>query len=196
MIAVIDYDAGNVRSVMNALERLNVTSVLTSDHELLSKADKIIFPGVGHAEAAMNALKRKGLVELIQRAKQPVLGICVGMQLMCERSEEGDTNALGIVPGIASRIPNIDGQRVPHMGWNRLNLQVPGHALFRGVAPEDFVYFVHSYAMELNPFTIATCDYGVAFSAVIHRDNFYGVQFHVEKSGKVGEKILSNFLAI
>lgn len=197
MIALIDYNAGNTCSVMNALKRLNADYLLTHDVGLIRQADHVIFPGVGHASAAMQSLKEKQLIPTIQQLQQPMLGICVGMQLMAEHSEEGDTICLGLVPGTVGRFQpekNDDYRKVPHMGWNTLSdLKGP---LFRDIPRDQYVYFVHSYFMDITDHTIGRSSYNHDFTAAIQRDNFYGVQFHTEKSGKIGEQILANFLAL
>lgn len=200
-VAIVKYNAGNVQSVRFAIERLGVQSIWTDDSEELRRADRVIFPGVGEASSAMRYLRQRGLDEVICSLRQPVLGICLGLQLFCRHSEENDTTCLGIFDAEVrkfqnsqSQIPNCQSLKVPHIGWNKLcNLR---GALFEGVAEESFAYFVHSYYAEENLATVATTDYGVTFSAALHRDNFYAVQFHPEKSSAVGQKILSNFLKI
>lgn len=192
MIAIIKYNAGNTQSVENAIRRLGYDCIITDDNAEILKADKVIFPGVGEASSAMHYLKEKGLDVLIPSLKQPVLGICLGMQLMCRLSEEGNTNALGIFDIDAKKFPLTE--KVPHMGWN--NLQNMKGDMFRSVKPEDDLYFVHSYYAELSQYTIAQCDYILPFSAALQKDNFYATQFHTEKSGSTGEQILKNFLAL
>ncbi|MDR6922492.1 MULTISPECIES: imidazole glycerol phosphate synthase subunit HisH [Chryseobacterium] len=190
MIAIIKYNGGNVSSVQNALLRLNTDSVVTDDPELILQADKVIFPGVGEASSTMKNLQEKGLDKLIPTLKQPVLGICLGMQLMCAENEEGRTEGMGIFDTQVKRFPPED--LVPHMGWNTVSdLKSP---LFSGVDENTDVYFVHSYYCSLSEFTVATCDYILPFSAALQKDNFYAVQFHPEKSGIVGRRILENFL--
>ncbi len=193
MIVMIDYDAGNTRSVMNALDRLGATYKLTADKEDIVGADKVIFPGVGHAGAAMEALKKKDLVSTIKSLQQPVLGICVGMQLMAEKSVEGDTTCLGIVPGVVAKFDKHTGHKVPHMGWNQLQ-GIAADPLMRHIDEESYVYFVHSYYLADTTYAIATCAYQEIFAAAIKKDNFWGVQFHPEKSGEVGAQIIKNFL--
>ncbi len=194
MIAVIDYDTGNLRSVANALERLGAEFCVTDDHQIIRSADRVLLPGVGEAQSAMAKLSERGLVEVIRSLEQPVLGICIGVQLLCQYSEEGDTECMGIFDSRVKHFPSIEGHKVPHMGWNSIeNLRSP---LFEGVDEASFIYYVHSYAPTLSPHTIATTTYGVEFSAALRRDNFYGTQFHPEKSGDVGSQILSNFLKI
>ena len=195
MIAIIDYDAGNIRSVGNALERLGAEYELTADPARILAADKVILPGVGNAAAAMARLQERGLCGLIKSLRRPVLGICVGMQLMCRDSEEGPVQGLGIFDAHVRRFPEAPGVKIPHMGWNALgNLD---SKLFRGMDGGTFVYFVHSYRADLCPDTIATCRYGDGlFSAALKYENFYGTQFHPEKSGSAGAAILQNFIAV
>ncbi|AZA83521.1 imidazole glycerol phosphate synthase subunit HisH [Chryseobacterium lactis] len=192
MIAIIKYNGGNVSSVQNALNRLNISSVITDDPEQILRADKVIFPGVGEASSTMQLLKEKGLDILIPTLKQPVLGICLGMQLMCNGNEEGNTKGMGIFDISVKRFPPRD--LVPHMGWNTVSEQ--GFSLFTGVEKESDVYFVHSYYCELSDFTTSVCDYILPFSASLQKDNFYAVQFHPEKSGDIGSRILSNFIQL
>jgi glutamine amidotransferase len=194
MIALIDYDAGNICSVMNALDRLDVNYVLTDDSRKIMSAEKVIFPGVGHAGAAMANLVDKGLDQVIKHLKQPVLGICVGMQLLCSHSEEGDTPCLNIVPAKVKRFSPDLKLKVPHMGWNEIQASQTNHVLLENVSDNDFVYFVHSYYVEDNPYSIASAHYGLDICAAIQKENFYGIQFHAEKSSAVGEQILSNFI--
>ena len=190
-IAVVKYNAGNTQSVTNALERLGIAPVVTDAAEELRAADKVIFPGVGEASTAMNYLRARRLDEVIKSLTQPVLGICLGMQLFGAFSDENETVCLGIVPARAHRFDSAD-LKVPHIGWNNLTaLQSP---LFANIAENEFVYFVHAYYMETGAATIATTKYGVPFSAAIQYNNFYGVQFHPEKSGAVGAQILENFI--
>lgn len=192
-VAIIKYNAGNIFSVSHALQRLGVEPIITDNKEVLSTADKVIFPGVGQAETTMNYLRSCRLDEVIKELKQPVLGICLGMQLMCSYSEEGNTECLGIFPAPVKRfIPTDTNEKVPHMGWN--TLQHSEDILFRGIAPHEFVYFVHSYYVPVHDFTAAQTQYILPFSAALHKENFYATQFHPEKSGKAGELILRNFL--
>ena len=195
MIAIIDYDAGNIRSVGNALQRLGAEYELTADPARILAADKVILPGVGNAAEAMASLKARGLCELVKTLRRPVLGICVGMQLMCRDSEEGPTQCLGIFDAHVRRFREAPDAKVPHMGWNAIgNLD---SKLFKGMEGGSFVYFVHSYYPGLCPDTIATCRHGEQlFSAALKYENFYGTQFHPEKSGSVGAAILQNFLAL
>jgi glutamine amidotransferase len=191
---LIKYNAGNIQSVLNALERLNVTAEVTADIEKIKSADKVIFPGVGEASSAMRSLQENKLDIVIKELTQPVLGICVGMQLLCEHSEENDTACLGIVP---IRIKKFEGSRelkVPQVGWNTIyQLQSP---LFKSIQEDSYIYNVHSYYAEDSSYTIAKCNYGLAYAAAIKKDNFYGVQFHTEKSAEIGDKIIQNFLDI
>jgi imidazole glycerol-phosphate synthase subunit HisH len=198
-VAIVKYNAGNIQSVLFALERLGVTAKVTDDADELSSADKVIFPGVGAARSAMDSLKEKGLDKVIQQLQQPVLGICVGMQLLFEHSEESDTECLGIIPAkvklFQSEIISPDIPiKVPQIGWNNLyNLNTN---LFKDVSEQSYVYYVHSYFAEMNPYCIGTSNYGIEYCGAVQKDNFYGVQFHTEKSALVGEKILKNFLEL
>lgn len=196
-LAIVKYNAGNIQSVLYALERIGVEATVTDDQDFLRKADKVIFPGVGEASSAMQYLKEREIDKLLVSLTQPVLGICLGMQLMCQYSEENDTECLGIfdekvlkfdVAGATERI------KVPQIGWNTIyNLKT---SLFKGLPENSFCYFVHGYHAALGEHTIATTDYIQPYSSALHRDNFYGVQFHPEKSAAVGEQIIKNFLAI
>jgi imidazole glycerol-phosphate synthase subunit HisH len=187
---IVDYDAGNVKSLQFALERLGVHAQLTTDAELISKADKVIFPGQGEAASAMQKLKAAGLDLLIPKLKQPVLGICLGMQLLCDNTEEGNTKGLGILPVGVTRFPNT--VKVPQMGWNVVSHK--GEDLFKGVPENCYMYLVHSYFVPLTSATTATSDYAGVYSVGVKKDNFYGVQFHPEKSSKDGLLLLENFL--
>lgn len=195
-VAVIKYNAGNVQSVLYALERLGAEAVLTDNLEEIAKADKVIFPGQGEASTAMRYLKEKQLDKLIPNLTQPFFGVCLGQQLLCDYSEENDTTCLGVFPvKVKKFIPEsyVDF-KVPHVGWNNLfDLKTP---LLEGLSDESFVYFVHSYYCELSDFTIAKTHYVLDFAGLMHKDNFYAMQAHPEKSGKVGERILENFLKI
>lgn len=192
-IAIVKYNAGNVESVKNALNRLNIKSILTDDANELKSADKVIFPGVGEASTAMNYLRERNLDTAIKNLTQPVLGICLGMQLLCEFSEENSTKCLGILPYKVRKFESAT-LKIPQMGWNNI-FNLKSH-LFKNVAENSYVYFVHSFYVESGAETVATCDYEVNFSAAIQHKNFYAVQFHAEKSGAVGERILENFLNI
>ena len=192
MIAIIKYNAGNIKSVQNALDRLGFESVIIDDNEIIRKADKVIFPGVGEAGSAMRYLSDKGLDRLIRSLNQPVLGICLGLQLMCSHSEESDAKCLGIFDSQVRMFPLTD--KVPHMGWNNLS-SVKGE-LFKGFPLTGNVYFVHSYYAEVSIDTSAVCEYILPFSAAMQKDNFYATQFHPEKSASEGEIILRNFLGL
>ena len=192
-VAIVKYNAGNIFSVDYALRRLGVEPVITADKETLMKADRVIFPGVGEAATTMHYLKEQNMDRLIKELRQPVLGICLGMQLMCRHSEEGDVDCLGIFDTDVKRFqPQRHEEKVPHMGWNTLHHTCG--PLFEGFDREEYAYFVHSYYVPLNEFTAAQTDYVISYSSALHKDNFYATQFHPEKSGKVGERILSNFL--
>jgi glutamine amidotransferase len=192
-VAIVKYNAGNNRSVLNALERLGVSATVTDDPGLLQSADKVIFPGVGEASSAMNYLRQKKLDDTIRSLTQPVLGVCLGMQLLCEHSEENDTQCLGIVPGRVRRFANTD-LKVPHMGWNSVSEM--NSSLFDGVPDNSYAYFVHGFYVERSSDTVASTNYGTTFAAAMNYKNYYAVQFHPEKSGVVGEQILKNFLDI
>jgi imidazole glycerol-phosphate synthase subunit HisH len=192
MIAIIRYNAGNIKSVQNALTRLGYESIITDDPDELNKADKVIFPGVGEASSAMQYLKARGLDNTIRSLGQPVLGICLGLQLMCRFSEEANTECIGIFDTDVRLFPPVD--KIPHMGWNNF-LTMRGD-LFKEISINDDVYYVHSYYAEISSCTSATCDYILPFSAAMNRDNFYATQFHPEKSAEAGEKILKNFLEL
>lgn len=194
-VAVVKYNAGNIYSVLSVLHRIGVEPLLTDDPELLHKADKVIFPGQGEASNAMQYLKERKLDEVIRSLTQPVLGICIGQQLMCSHSAEGDVDCLGIFDIDVKRfVPQRHEDKVPHMGWNNLTqLRSP---LFKNLKEGDFVYFVHSFYVPVCEWTIAQSDYINSFSAAMQRDNFYATQFHPEKSGNVGQLIIQNFLDI
>ena len=194
-VAIIKYNAGNIRSVDYALKRLGITPIITSDPDLIKRADKVIFPGVGEALTTMSYLREHHLDQLLLDLRQPVLGICLGMQLMCRHSEEGNVDCLGIFPTDVKRfIPQKQEEKVPHMGWNAIQKVKEG--LFTKDLEGQFVYFVHSYYVPVNPDTAAVTDYIHPFSAALHKDNYYATQFHPEKSGTVGERILKNFLEL
>ena len=187
---IVDYDAGNVKSVQFALERLGVDAQITHDTELISSADKVIFPGQGEAASAMEKLKSKGLDLLIPQLKQPVLGICLGMQLLCEVTEEGNTQGLGILPVKVGRFP--DTVKIPQIGWNKVNHKATG--LFENIREDCYMYLVHSYFVPLTDASIAESFYAGTYSVAVKKNNFYGVQFHPEKSSKEGLRLLENFL--
>lgn len=194
-IAIIQYNAGNIQSVLYALERIGAEAIVTDNKEAIMAADKVIFPGVGEASTAMNYLKERNLDQVILSLKQPVLGICLGMQLMCTFSEENNTNCLGIFSEQVKKfIPTEQNLKVPQMGWNTINHLKSD--LFNGVNEESFVYFVHGYYAAIGGHTIAQTNYILDYSSALHKDNFYGVQFHPEKSAAVGEQIIQNFLNI
>jgi glutamine amidotransferase len=192
-LVIIKYNAGNIQSVLFALERIGVKGEVTDDHNKIKSADRVIFPGVGEASSAMNSLRENNLDKLIKELQQPVLGICVGMQLLCNHSEENNTDCLGIIPVQVKKFRPAE-LKVPQIGWNNIyNLKSP---LFANVPEQSFIYNVHSYYAENSEHTIATCEYGTEYSAAVHKDNFYGVQFHTEKSAATGEQILKNFLSL
>ena len=194
-LSIIQYNAGNIQSVLYALERLGVTATVTDDPSIIQASDKVIFPGVGEASTAMAYLKERNLDQLIVSLTQPVLGICLGMQLMCQHSAENDTNCLGIFEEqvLAFKATEMI-QKVPQIGWNNImNLKTD---LFKAVPENSFAYFVHGFYAGLGDNTIATTDYIQAYSSGLHKDNFYGVQFHPEKSAEIGEQIIQNFLAL
>lgn len=198
MIAVVDYATGNLRSVADALGRAGAEFTLTADPAVLRRADRVILPGVGEASSAMSKLRERGLDTVIPTLTQPVLGICIGMQLMCLSSEEGDARCMGIFPARVLRLPSVTPGgaqlKVPHVGWDTITgLSTP---LFRDLAEDTYIYYVHSFAAEPCAATIATTDYGRPFSAALARNNFFGTQFHPEKSGSAGARILQNFLTL
>ncbi len=193
-IAIIKYNAGNVASVMYALDRIGQKYKWTDDPEEIKKADKVIFPGVGEASTAMAYLKEKGLDTLIKGLKQPVLATCIGMQLLCKHSEEGNVDCIGVFDMEVKKFQSKD-LKIPHVGWNSIN-EKGENPLMKGLKEEEFVYFVHSFYAPVNAYTTAVCEYVQPFSAMLHKDNFYAAQFHAEISGKAGEQILKNFLAL
>lgn len=194
MIAILDYKMGNLRSVENALKRLGAEFTVTDDANVIRSADKVLMPGVGNAAEAMENLRAASLVDVVRSLRRPVLGICVGMQVMCRHSEEGDVDCLNLFDARVKRFEPSADLKVPHMGWNRIgNLE---SKLFKGIDGGEYVYFVHSYYPELCSDTIATSRHGVMFSAALKYENFYGTQFHPEKSGDVGERIIENFLRL
>jgi glutamine amidotransferase len=192
---IIKYNAGNIQSVLFALERIGVEAIVTDDEEQILQADKVIFPGVGEASTAMQYLKQRKLDQLIIQLKQPVLGICLGMQLMCKFSEENNTQCLGIFDEQVAKFKPVEEQlKIPQIGWNNIyDLQ---SNLFKGIENNAYCYFVHGYFATKGKHTIASTDYGIAYSSALHKDNFYGVQFHPEKSALVGEQILKNFIEL
>lgn len=194
MVTIIDYGTGNLRSVTNALERLDAEYTLTADPDTIRRAERVLLPGVGEAATAMAQLRGKGLADTLKNLTCPVLGICLGMQLLCAHSEEGDTVCLGIFPNRVRKFPADAGVKVPHVGWNSIrNLRSP---LYRDMEEGEYVYYVHSYAAEVNECTAAVTDYGEPFSGSLYKDNFFGCQFHPEKSGAAGSRILANFLSL
>jgi imidazole glycerol-phosphate synthase subunit HisH len=195
-IAIIKYNAGNIQSVLFALERIGIEADVTADIEKIRKADKVIFPGVGEASSAMHYLKENELDKVIKGLQQPVLGICLGMQLLCKFSEENNTTCLDIVPLHVRRFQeNIkEGIKVPQIGWN--NIYALKSNLFKGVDENSYIYNVHGYYVEDSSYTIAKCSHGLEYAAAVKKDNFYGLQFHTEKSSVVGEQILKNFLQL
>jgi glutamine amidotransferase len=201
-VAIVKYNAGNVYSVVNALKRLGIEPLLTDDAEQLSKADRVIFPGQGEARGAMEYLKERHLDEVIRNLRQPVLGICIGQQLLCKHSEEGDVDCIGVFDAEVKRFqPQFHEEKVPCMGWNNLKFKVESlelreNKLFEGLGENPYVYFVHSYYVPLCEDTAAVADYILPYSAAMHKGNFYACQFHPEKSGKVGEQIIKNFLTL
>jgi len=192
MIAIIKYNAGNTRSVQNALSRLGYSSIITDDSEKLRSAEKVIFPGVGEASTAMQYLTERGLDKVITSLEQPVLGICLGLQLLCKYTEEGDTTCLGVFDNTVKKFPATD--IIPHMGWNNFT-NLKGE-LFEGIPANNDAYFVHSYYADVSEQTTGVCNYIIPFSAAIQKANFYATQFHPEKSASIGETILKNFLAL
>lgn len=189
-IVIIDYGAGNVKSVQFALERLGYEAICSNQIQEIQEADKVIFPGVGEAQSAMEEIRKFGLDTIIPKLTQPVLGICLGMQLMCQHSEENDTDCLGIFP-IDVKLFKVD-LKVPHIGWNQI-VDLKGH-LFDEVQESSYVYYVHSYYIPENKYSIGNTEYGIRYSGAIRKDNFYACQFHPEKSGDIGEQILKNFI--
>ncbi len=196
MIAVVDSGVANLTSVIAALQRLNAEAVVTADAATLTKANRVILPGVGSADAAMTRLKAIALDDTLRGLTQPVLGICLGMQLLYTSSaENGGTAGLGVLKGAVQRLQASDDITIPHMGWNTLDIAKP-HRLLDGIATGSFLYFVHSYAADVSESTVASCRHGASFSAVVAHRNFFGCQFHPERSGAVGAKILQNFLSL
>jgi glutamine amidotransferase len=194
-VVVIENGGGNVASVRFALDRLGVSSTLTHDAERIRRASHVILPGVGAAKDAMQRLVASGLDALIPQLQQPVLGICLGMQLLFDSSAEGETRCLGILPGRAERFADVAERPVPHMGWNQLQFRAPS-PLLAGLADGEYAYFVHSYALPVGEHTVASCEYGAEFSAIVNRTNFHGAQFHPERSSRAGAQLLRNFLSL
>ena len=190
---IIDSGGANIASLRAALTRLGTDSIVTTDHGVIQRAPRVFLPGVGSAHDAMSRLRIAGLDRLIPTLKQPLLGVCLGMQILFERSDEGPANTLGVIPGSVDKLHSAPGLPVPHMGWNQLAHMKPD-PLLDGVSTLDYVYFVHGYAVSAGEFTVATTEYGNNFTAVARRDNFCGTQFHPERSGVVGARILANFL--
>ncbi|TYP91982.1 glutamine amidotransferase [Fodinibius salinus] len=193
MIAIINYEAGNLASVSNALSRLNANHIVTNQKEELNQAEGIIFPGVGHAEPAMESLRTNELDQWLKDTNKPVLGICLGMQLLYESSEEGNSEGLGLIPGTLKKF-NSETKKVPHMGWNTFTEVNTDHPLVSNFDDSEYFYFVHSYFAPINKYSIANCHYIQDFTAVVSKGNYMGVQFHPEKSGKAGSLLLQNFL--
>ena len=193
MLAIVDSGGANIASVRFALDRLGIQSELTADPAIILSADRVILPGVGAANEGMRKLHERGLVDCVRSLTQPVLGVCLGMQLLFESSAEGPTETLGLIPGRVDLLPCAPGIQVPHMGWNTI-LSGKNAPLLEGIDEEARFYFVHSYAGPINAFTVASCDHGIPFAAVVQRGNFYGVQFHPERSGVAGARLLKNFV--
>jgi imidazole glycerol-phosphate synthase subunit HisH len=198
-VAIINYDAGNIRSVIFALERLGVQPILTADADIIRAADKVIFPGQGEASSAMRSLRERNLDKLIPDLKQPFLGVCIGMQLLCAHSEENDTPCLGVIPQRVLKFPTNIGIKVPQVGWNKIKMSQSDSnnkksSIINQQFENDWFYFVHSYYVETGEFTTATANYGSDFSACLRKDNFHAAQFHPEKSSKAGQQLIKNFL--
>lgn len=194
MIAIINYEAGNLASVSNALRRQEAPFKITDRRQELEKADGVIFPGVGHAQPAMESLRKNGLDDWLKQTQKPVLGICLGMQLLYEHSEEGEAEGLGVIPGGLKKF-DASTDKVPHMGWNTFSA-VNDHPLVHNLNDSDYFYFVHSYYAPVSEYTVASCRYITEFTSVVCRNNYMGVQFHPEKSGKAGARLLQNFLKL
>lgn len=194
-LVIVDTGCANITSVLCAVQRLGAEVQISADPAVIRAADKVIIPGVGTAKQAMANIDAKGLRTTLQQLTQPVLGICLGMQLLTEHSAEGDVTCLGLIPGQVAPL-EAKGLRLPHMGWNTLQVKSPAHPLLQGITAADYVYFVHSFAVQPSSYVLAGCDYGSLFAAVIGRRNFLGMQFHPERSGKVGARLLQNFLQL
>lgn len=194
-LVIVDTGCANITSVFCALQRLGAEVQISADQALIRAADKVIIPGVGTAKQAMANINAKGLRSTLQQLTQPVLGICLGMQLLTEHSAEGDVECLGLIPGQVAPL-EAKGLRLPHMGWNTLQVESTAHPLLQDITAADYVYFVHSFAVQPSPYMLASCDYGSKFAAVIGRRNFLGMQFHPERSGQVGARLLQNFLQL
>jgi imidazole glycerol-phosphate synthase subunit HisH len=192
---IIDSGGANLASLQFAFERLGAKTHVTADPAEITSASRVILPGVGSAADAMSRLRKSGVAELLPSLTQPVLGICLGMQLLFERSEEGDTDCLGILPDKVKRLQAAQGRPVPHMGWNQLS-PVRGDPILEGISADDYVYFVHSFAVPVSDVTVATADYGICLSAIVRRGNFWGTQFHPERSAQTGARVLANFLRL
>jgi imidazole glycerol-phosphate synthase subunit HisH len=193
MIAIIEGCGSNKNSINFALERIGAQYTWTVDPDIIRSSSHILLPGVGHAQYAMQQLQSRGVIDILRQATQPVLGICLGMQLLFESSEEGYTECLSITPGKVERMANKPGVVIPHMGWNQLELLDQNNPIVKDIADQSFVYFVHSYCKNVDEYTVASTQYSQAFSAIVQYNNFYGMQFHPEKSGDVGEQLLKNF---
>jgi glutamine amidotransferase len=193
MVAIINYGAGNTQSVINCLDRIQCEYILTDQPESILSADKVILPGVGHAATAMLSLKDKGLIEIIKNYEKPLLGICLGMQLLFDFSEEGDTTCLGIIPGKIMKFKPLTNEKIPHMGWNQISKRTLD-SLYKDVVDGENFYFVHSYYAEISKYSETICEYIQTFTATCRYENFYGMQFHPEKSGKVGENLIQKFI--
>lgn len=196
MIAIIEGCGSNIASIQFALERLGKQSLLTKDPDVIVSASHVILPGVGTANYSMSQLIEYRLVDVIRSLQQPVLGICLGMQLLFQSCAEGDVDCLGLIPGTIQHLPKTIGLTMPHMGWNQLKIKQGQSKLFTGIDENNYVYFVHSYAAPINAYTIATTEHGIAFASAVQKDNFYGVQFHPERSGKIGANIIQKFIEL
>ena len=194
MIALVNYGAGNTASVSNILKELNADFILTNDKEKIESADKIILPGVGEASSAMNRISELNLIEILKSVEKPFLGICLGMQLLCESTEEGNASCLNIIPVVVKKFV-LENLKIPHMGWNNIKTD-KDEKLFAGISDGEYFYFAHSFFVPKNEFSISVCDYGISFSSSVRYKNFYGVQFHPDKSAEQGTQIIKNFLEL